>query len=297
MVYTRKKRATYFGNIKTLEKVHGFKRFDINPIILISKIIIITLLFLIATGALEIIKISPTTNTDYVIVIDSSSSMANTDLKPNRLEAAKNIASEWLNLLSNNTRVGLVVFSDSIDKYKELTFNKKEIENEIKNIQINYSKTGTNLNFALNTAFRILNESKKNKTVFLLTDGTENISQETIRNAQVNGIKIYSFGLGAKTNEETLKQIAELKRELGEDVNISEYYDPLEFDFKILQQLSEKTNGEAFKINDEKELYNTIKQSTLEKQSIKLNTTYYVVLLLILLLIFEFILYGKYGAL
>ncbi len=297
MVYTRKKRATYFGNIKTIEKVQGFKRFDINPIILVSKIIIITLLFLIATGALEIIKISPTTNTDYVIVIDSSSSMANTDLQPNRLEAAKNIAEEWLNLLSNNTRVGLVVFSEDIEKYKELTFNKKSIGEEINTIKINYSRTGTNLNYALNTAFRILNDSKKNKTVFLLTDGTENISEETIRNAQINGIKIYSFGLGAKTNEETLKQIAELKRELGEDINISEYYDPLEFDFRILEDLSQKTGGEAFKIDDEKQLYETIKKSTLEKQSIKLNTTYYIVLLLILLLIFEFILYGKYGGL
>jgi len=289
MIYYRRRRLTHFGNIKTLEKAHGFKRFYISPTVLIIKILIVCLLFMVATDSIELRQTRPLTQVDYVVVIDASPSMSNDDYLPSRLTAAKKISQDWLRILPNGTQVGLVSFSDSIDMSVDLTTNKEEIIKDIDKIQINYSKSGTAIAHALDHAFDLLQETEYNRSVLLVTDGTENIENITVNRAKLLDIKIYSFGIGSNTIQDVNST---LKNE-----NFSDYYSSLKFNFTKLQKLADATHGQAYKVANSQELNNALRASTLEEVQIKLNSQYYIGLLIALISIFEFVAYAKLGGL
>ncbi|RME31470.1 VWA domain-containing protein [Candidatus Woesearchaeota archaeon] len=282
MIYGRRTRATHFGNMALLEKVHGFKRFHINPSILIFKVIIISLLFLIATDTLALHQTKFVSDTDYVILLDASASMAKRDFPPSRLEAAKEIAIKWLEEVPPTTRIGLVAFTQDIATDVPLTLEREKLKEAIRNIKIDYAKAGTSIDFALNHALEELNNSGGNVTLLLLTDGTQEVQNETIALANARNARIYSFGIGADN--------ASLQNE-------SEFYRSLEFDFSLLQELSGRTGGFAYKVTDKQELDKALKEVTLRDVQVSLDSSYYVLLLIAALSILEFIFYSKFGGL
>lgn len=281
MIYGRRSRATHFGNMSLLEKVHGFKRFHINPSILIFKVLIIGLLFLIATDTLEMRQTSFVSDTDYVILLDSSASMAKRDYPPNRLEAAKEISLEWLEKVPETTRIGLVAFTQDISAEVPLTLDRNTLRDAVEQIEIDYGKGGTSLDFALNYALDGVNSSRGNVTFLLLTDGTQKVQNETIAKANMHGVNVYSFGIGAA----------------NVTLNESEFYRSLEFDFLLLNELSGRTGGFAYHVSDKRELDEALRAATLEDVQVNLNTSYYVLLLIAALSILEFVFYSKFGGL
>jgi uncharacterized protein YegL len=154
----------------------------------------------------------PVSNTDYILLIDDSSSMAKNDFEPNRLTSAKSIAKKWIEVLPNSTRLGLVAFSKDIDLSTGLIQNKNLALNKLNEIQIDYTKSGTDLDYAISYSVDLLNENNKednykiNKTILLLTDGTESITNTTIFKAKNNNVRIIAFGIGdnAKSQEELI---------------------------------------------------------------------------------------------
>ncbi len=275
-----------FGNIKTLERVHGFKRFSPSPLILVIKVGIVCLLFLTATESIELRKQQLSSDRDYVLLIDSSSSMSKTDFNPNRLTAAKTISREWLRALPNSTRVGFIAFTSTVTSSLPLSHDKLTIQDEIEEISIDYAESGTNLDFALNTALDQLERSDLNRTVLLFTDGADDVEKLTIARANSLGVQIDIFGIGSRESENRVI-----------DEEFRDFYQTLELNFTKLEELSNSTDGKAYKISSIDELRSSFQQATLETIHVKLNTTYYIVLLIALLSISELVIYSRFGAL
>ncbi len=283
MVYGRRTRATHFGNLSLLEKVHGFKRFHISPSILLFKILIICLLFLIATNTLELRQTKFVSDTDYVILLDASSSMAKRDYPPSRLGAAKEISLGWLDAVPKTTRIGFLAFTQDIAAQVPLTLDHGAVRDAIEGVGIDYSKGGTSLDFALNFALDNMTRGDGNSVTFLLlTDGTQRVQNETIAKAKQQGVRIYSFGIGAAEPE---------------GGNESEFYRSLDFDFSILEDLSNRTGGAAYRVADKQELDEALRSATLKDIQVSMNTSYYVLLLIAALSILEFVFYSHFGGL
>ncbi len=289
MKQIRGKRAAYFGNVKTLERTHNFRIFNVSSTILIIKLVMIIILFMLATNSIAIKSYLPTTNTDYVLLIDDSSSMAKTDFSPNRLASAKDISLEWLTAIPNTTQIGVVGFSSSTDYAIPLTNNKELVRNTINKIEIDYSRSGTDLNYAINYGLDLLRNTSQKRTILLFTDGTQEVDNITILKAIDENVKIVSFGIGSINNS---------KVDLG---NIPEEfrntYSDLDLNFTILKDLSRHTNGQAYRVSNQLELQRSFEDATISQVKRSINTSYYVVLIIIIMSILELLVYAKIGAL
>jgi Ca-activated chloride channel family protein len=287
MIYLRGKRVTHFGNLQTLVRTHGFHKFHVSIGILFVKIFMIVILYMVATNSIEIHSFQPITDTDYVLMIDSSSSMAKTDLKPNRLTSAKDLSKQWLNILPNSTSVGMVSFSQDIDAYVKPTFERNVLKTRIDDIEIDYGKSGTDLDYAINFGIDLLNDSKQSKSILLFTDGTQEIRDETISKAKDKKVKIFSFGIGG-TGTTNLENIP---------VEFRDTFATQDLNFTILEDLSNRTNGNAYKITNQAELEESFRTATLEQVEISMNSGYYVTILIAAISIIELLIYAKLGAL
>ena len=293
MVYFRGKRASRFGNLTTLERVHGFKRFHISPMILLVKVLVVSLLFLAATDSIQVGRFQPVADTDYILLIDASPSMSQQDYNPNRLSAAKQISRDWISILPNATRVGLVAFSQDIEITVEPTFEHRRVREAIERIEIDYEKAGTSLDFAIAYAINMLNLTSKNRTLLLFTDGTSTVSNSTIRLAREHDVHIYTFGIGGE-DVRTI-DIEDVPEELRDDYDM--LFGDLSFNFDMLEELARETGGRAYEITSREELAQAFQQVTYEMTRVNLNTHYYILILIALLSIFELIVYAIYGGL
>jgi Mg-chelatase subunit ChlD len=264
--------------------VQGYRQFHVNPIILILKILTVSLLFLVATGSIEVVKTAQTPDTDYVIVLDASPSMAAIDLSPSRIDAAKELSKQWLDTIPKATRVGLIVVSQDLSNIVPITDDKEVIKKAINDVEIDYAKSGTALVYALSRSVDILNKSDKKRGILLLTDGTEEIDTTTFGLMNTNNVIVYALGIGTSEQEEV-----DIPQEFRE------FYSPQEYNFTKLQELSSKTGGKAYNIGNEEEFETAFREVTLETVEIELDSSYYVVLLIAILSILELIIYSKFG--
>jgi Ca-activated chloride channel family protein len=287
MKYLRGKRATYFGNLKTLERTHGYKVFHISILVLVFKMILIILLYMVATNSILVRDYQPITDTDYVLLIDDSSSMANSDYQPNRLASAKEIAVKWIDILPNSTKVSIVAFSRNIDHSTPLTHDTDELLDTIDDIQIDYTKSGTDVDFAINYALDLLSASENNKTILLMTDGTQGASNDTLQKANLENVRIVVFGIG----DASIRQTADVPQEL-----IGSFSD-LSFNNTQLELIAQSTGGESYEVSDEIELEQSFNEATLKEVQISLDSGYYVTLIIAIMSIFELLIYARLGAL
>lgn len=149
-------------------------------------------------------EIPPVEGVDIMLVIDTSLSMGATDLKPDRLEAAKRAAENFI-LKRPNDRIGLVVFGGVAFLSCPLTLDHNAIAGFIKKIALGMTKSdGTAIGDAILVALNHLKKSKsKNKIMILLTDGRSNtgIVQDPVISAKMAkefNIKIYTIGTAQK---------------------------------------------------------------------------------------------------
>ncbi len=149
-------------------------------------------------------KIPPTEGVDIMLVIDSSPSMSAEDLQPNRLEAAKTAAENFVTKRKND-RIGVVVFGGVAFLGCPLTLDHQAVIEFIKRIQIGMTKSdGTAIGDAILVALNHLKKSKsKSKIMILLTDGRSNtgIVEDPLTAAKIVkefDIKIYTIGTAKK---------------------------------------------------------------------------------------------------
>ena len=156
-------------------------------------------------------KTKTTRGIDIVMAIDVSASMLAKDLKPNRLEALKNVAADFIKGRPND-RIGLVEYAGESYTKTPITSDKSIVLQSLRDIKYNTIITGgTAIGMGLATAVNRIKDSKaKSKIIILLTDGVNNagfIDPQTASELAVEyGIKTYTIGLG--TNGMALSPIA-----------------------------------------------------------------------------------------
>lgn len=137
---------------------------------------------------------------DIYLVFDVSRSMLAEDFQPNRLEAAKSIMIEYVDM-APQARLGVVMFSERVFTLIPLTVDLDLVKQSISEINIGFLGSGTNIGdgLALATGRLVLSEAKS-KVIILLTDGVNNVGSMTplqaAELASKNNIKIYAIGIG-----------------------------------------------------------------------------------------------------
>ncbi|MDR0988295.1 MAG: VWA domain-containing protein [Prevotellaceae bacterium] len=202
---------------------------------------------------------------DIMLAIDISASMLAEDLKPNRLEAAKDVAAEFINGRPNDN-IGITLFAGESFTQCPLTVDHAVLLNLIKNIKCGMIQDGTAIGMGLTNAVAHLKESKaKSKVIILLTDGVNNagdISPMTAAEiAKKFGIRVYTIGVGGNGTAPTPIQVGGTTQY----INV-----PVELDEKMLTDIAATTEGNYFRATSTSKLKSVYEQiDKLEKT--KLN--------------------------
>ena len=241
------------------------------PLINIFRIITL-LLVIVALARPQEISNSTRTKTssgiDIVIAVDISSSMLAQDLKPNRLEALKTVASQFINDRIND-RIGLVIYAGESYTKTPVTSDKGVVIKSLSDITFDgLIEDGTAIGMGLATSVNRLKESKaKSKVIILLTDGVNNsgfIDPSTAADLAANfEIKTYTIGLG--TNGNARAPVA-----LNPNGSFRFGITKVEIDEELLKNVANKTGGLYFRATDNKkleEIYNEINK--LEKTEVE----------------------------
>lgn len=241
-------------------------------------------------------QVKVTDGVDIVLSMDVSGSMLSRDLKPNRLEALKEVAGDFIKARVND-RLGLVVYSAEAYTKSPVTSDKNVLLNQLSDVKYDrVINDGTGIGVGLGTAINRLKESPaKSKVIILMTDGVNNSGViDPILAADIAkeyNIKVYTIGIGTNGMAETPVAI-------NEKGDIQYKRMKVEIDEQLMKTIATKTNGKYFRATDKKSLeqiYSEINQ--LEKT--KIDETKYVektewfrplALLALLCLIIEFLL-------
>ena len=203
---------------------------------------------------------------DIMLAMDVSTSMSAVDIQPNRIEVAKEVASQFVSGRKNNN-IGLTLFAGESFTQCPLTIDYRSVLSLIDKSGIEYAlngtlKDGTAIGLGIANAVSRLKDSKaKSKVIILLTDGSNNSGEITPEDAakiaKEYGIRIYTIGF------RTDKEIVETPYGL---LNNSE------FDEKTLKGIASVTGGEYFRSSSKSSLidiYNEIDQLERTKLEIK----------------------------
>ncbi len=295
MARMRKNRVIKFANVYTLKTVHGYKSIIPSPALLITKLVIVTLLFLVATQSIQISIMRPVANTDFCIAIDTSPTMALPDYEPNRLEFAKQTVLNWIEDLPGASKICVIKFSEKATPISTFTTNTFQLRNNIKDIQIDLNSSGTAIGEAVFSASPILSTSQKQRFLIIITDGENNVGRnltEAIKEAKSKNIVIYTVGIG--TTNETMQLISQLN-EVAKQRGIKSFNFP-QLDEKSLKALSEETGGKFFYVTDEKGFKEAMKNIVIKNERIPLNSDYYLLIFISVLLALELLIFSKFGA-
>ena len=215
---------------------------------------------------------------DIMLCMDVSTSMLAEDLKPNRIEAAKQVAVEFINGRPDDN-IGLTVFAGESYTQCPMTVDHAALLNMLNGLRVDMAQRGliedgTAIGMGIANAVTRLKDSKaKSKVIILLTDGTNNrgqISPNTAADiAKSFGIRVYTIGVGTNGT-------APYPYPVGgriEYINV-----PVEIDTKTLAAIAAKTDGEFYRAtNTEKlqEVYQKIDQLEKTKMNVKKYTKRY----------------------
>lgn len=179
---------------------------------------------------------------DIVIAVDVSGSMKARDFKPDRLEAAKLKAAEFIEGRPND-RIGLVVFAGESFTQCPVTTDHEVVKLLLKDVKDGLIEDGTAIGMGLATAINALKDSEtKSKVVILLTDGENNagfIDPATAVEAAVEfGIRVYTIGVG--TNGTAPMPVRTIQGTIFQNF-------PVKIDEALLKEIAQKTDGKYFR--------------------------------------------------
>ena len=186
---------------------------------------------------------------DIVLLLDISGSMLAEDLQPNRVEAAKEVAQNFIDGRKND-RIGLVIFSGESFTQCPMTLDYRVLKNLLRQVRPGMVEDGTAIGMAIAQGVNRLKDSKaKSKVMILLTDGVNNRGEiDPITAAQIAhtfGIRIYTIGVGTQ-GEAPYPVMTPFGKRYQ---NI-----PADVDEKALQQIAEITDGQYFRATNNRTL-------------------------------------------
>jgi len=204
---------------------------------------------------------------DIVLALDVSGSMLARDFKPDRLEAAKDVATKFI-LERPQDKIGLVIFAGESFTQCPLTTDQAVLVNLLREVKSGVIEDGTAIGLGLANAVNRLKDSPaKSKVVILLTDGVNNrgaIAPATAAElAKTYGIRVYTIGVGT---------YGEAPYPVQTPFGVQLQNVPVEIDEEVLQQIAVLTGGKYFRATDNdklKQIYQEIDQ--LEKSKIEVK--------------------------
>ncbi len=188
---------------------------------------------------------------DIALVLDISGSMQAEDLRPNRMEAAKNVIDKFIGGRTSD-RIGLVIFSREAFTQCPLTIDYNVLRNLLKEVKMGMIEDGTAIGNAIaNGVNRLKDSDAKSKVMILLTDGVNNSGEiDPLTAAQIArtfGIKIYTIGVGTRGQAPyPVKTLFGVRYQMV----------PVEIDEDMLKEISAMTNGRYFRAANTKALQN-----------------------------------------
>jgi Ca-activated chloride channel family protein len=210
---------------------------------------------------------SSTEGIDIMLAIDISGSMLAQDLKPNRLEAAKDVAASFINGRPNDN-IGLVVFSGESFTQCPLTTDHTVLLNLFKDIHSGMIDDGTAIGLGLaNAVTRIKDSQAISKVIILLTDGSNNMGEiapvTAAEIAQAFGVRVYTIGVGTRGEAPYPFQTA---------FGIQYQNVKVDIDEPTLKQIAATTGGQYFRATDNaslKAIYSEIDKMEKTKISVQ----------------------------
>jgi Ca-activated chloride channel homolog len=205
---------------------------------------------------------------DIVLCIDVSGSMTAQDFTPNRMEAAKKVAQDFIDSRLTD-RIAIVIFSGESFTQCPLTTDKAVLKAAVENIRNGLLEDGTAIGDGLSTSVDRLRASKsKSKVVILLTDGENNgglIGPTNAKEiAKAFHIKVYTIGVGTEGYAPF-----PVKTELG----VVMQQQKVTIDEKLLKEIAGETGGKYFRAKDNAGLANIYKEiDGLEKSKVEIST-------------------------
>ena len=204
---------------------------------------------------------------DIVLAMDISSSMLAADLKPDRLEASKAVASDFVNGRPGD-RMGLVVFSGETFTQVPLTTDHGMMLNMLKDMKCGMLEDGTAIGDGLASAINRLKDSEAiSKVVILLTDGDNNAGSidpaTAAEMAKLYGIRVYTIGAGTRGMAPYPVQTFSGVKYQQVPVNINE---------ELLQQIADETGGKYFRAETKEKLQQIYDEiDKMERSKIEVN--------------------------
>lgn len=237
-----KKKAMKFANFESIGRVKGVDIFSKNIVILILSLLIVILIVLAVSG-MTLHYRAESSSFSFVLAIDSSSSMETDDFSPNRLEAAKSTAIDFIETSPIATRVGVISFSGDTYIEQEITDEKPKIKNSIENIQTK-EVSGTDIYEAIVTSTNLLRK-EDTRSIILLSDGQVTVGdiETAIEYANRNDVIVHTIAIGTEEGGEASYGLSKLDKE-------------------TLKSIAYHTEGEFFQVEDKQEFSSSLEEVT-----------------------------------
>lgn len=248
-----KKRDQQNASIK-MSSTQGFKKSTLaklRPLLFILKMLALVLLTIAMARPRTVdvtTKVKKTEGIDIIMAVDISASMLARDLEPNRLEALKKVAINFIEGRPND-RIGLVIYAGESYTKTPLTTDKSILFNAINDLEYSQNiEGGTAIGMGLATSVNKLKDSKaESKVIILLTDGENNagfIDPKTATQlATEYDIKTYTIGVGS--NGMALSPVGIKANGQFEYRNIE-----VKIDEALLKTIAESNGGKYFRATD-----------------------------------------------
>ncbi|MFH1521332.1 MAG: VWA domain-containing protein [archaeon] len=273
LIYNKKK-AVLFSNFEAMERFYGIELFSKNFMALYVNLLVLVLLVFALSGTAVSFNVD-TSAFSYVIAIDTSSSMSTPDIVPNRLEAAKSEAKDFIDLLPIGVEVGVIGFSGDVEIFQMLDSSKLKSKMVLDSIDYGVVQ-GTNVYNALLSANRLFG-LKRMKSVILISDGQLNVvdAPQIIQYINRNNLIVNTIAVG--TEEGGMTELNSISK-VDED---------------FLKSLAFNSGGQFFRARDIGELdesFNALISETNRKVTI--DITFYLLLIAIAIFTILWILYN-----
>ena len=206
---------------------------------------------------------------DIMVAMDVSVSMLARDLKPDRLEASKQVAMDFIDMRPND-RIGLVLYEAEAFTQCPLTTDHRVLKELFAAAKPGMLQGGTAIGMGLATALNRLRESEaKSRVVILLTDGMNNAGAiqplDAAQIAETLGIRVYTIGLG--TRGKALSPVG-----IYPNGKYRFEYADVDLDEPLMKRIAEMTGGQYFRATDERRLQEIYAEiDRLEKTRIKVT--------------------------
>ncbi len=273
MLKRKRRDAIKFANFEALSRVQGIDLLSKNIVILILTILIISAIILAAAGSSAKITME-TSSTSFVLAVDASRSMEATDFTPNRLEIAKETATDFVNTLPFGTKIGLLSFSGNAFIESDMTNDRLLLKEKLRAIPLS-SIGGTDIYEAVLTGSNML-KSEQTRSIIILSDGQINVGtiDDAIFYAQDNLVVVHTIGIGTEQGGETFYGLSKL-------------------DEDALKALAHNTGGSYFQASNKAEISEAFKQiSEIKRQPVLIDLTSYLILFAGALACIQYILFN-----